>query len=174
MANKQPNFLFIITDQQRADHVGCYGNNILKTPNIDSLAAKGIAFDKYYVASPTCMPNRASLATGRMPSATGVTTNGFPLPIDTVTLMDVLAAGGYRTALMGKSHLQYFTDRKVRPETFHEREGWSVVPAVKKNRIYEIKSPMILQPGPAALTDGLDKLAQIFDLYDHGKHNLAY
>jgi arylsulfatase A-like enzyme len=118
MANKKPNFLFIITDQQRADHVGCYGNQILKTPNIDSLTGQGITFDKYYVASPTCMPNRASLATGRMPSATGVTTNGFPLPIDTVTLMDVLGAGGYRTALMGKSHLQYFTDGKVRPETF--------------------------------------------------------
>ena len=121
MVNTQPNFLFIITDQQRADHVGCYGNNILKTPNIDNLANQGIAFDKYYVTSPTCMPNRASLATGRMPSATGVTTNGFPLPVDTVTLMDLLSAGGYRTALMGKSHLQYFTDRKVRPETFSVR-----------------------------------------------------
>ncbi len=118
MSEKRPNFLFIITDQQRADHVGCYGNEILQTPNIDSLASRGLTFDKYYVASPTCMPNRASLATGRMPSATGVTTNGFPLPLDSVTLMDVLSAGGYQTALMGKSHLQYFTDNKVRPETF--------------------------------------------------------
>ncbi len=64
--------------------------------------------------------------------------------------------------------------KKVRPETFYQREGWSVVPAVEKNCIYEIKSPLILQPGPAALTDGLDKLVQIFDLYDHGKHQLAY
>ena len=91
MSEKRPNFLFIITDQQRADHVGCYGNEILETPNIDSLAKNGLTFDKYYVASPTCMPNRASLATGRMPSATGVTTNGFPLPLDSVTLMDVLS-----------------------------------------------------------------------------------
>ena len=59
--------------------------------------------------------------------------------------------------------------KKVRLETFQERQGWSVVPAVKKNWIYEIKSPLILQPGPAALTDGLDKLVQIFDLYDHVK-----
>ena len=43
-----------------------------------------------------------------------------------------------------------------------------------KNCIYEIKSPLILQPGPAALTDGLDKLVQIFDLYDRGMHDLAY
>ena len=59
--------------------------------------------------------------------------------------------------------------KKVKPEAFQEREGWSVVPAVKKNWIYEIKSPLILQPGPAALTDGLDKLVQIFDTYDHAK-----
>jgi len=64
--------------------------------------------------------------------------------------------------------------KKVRSEVFRAREGWSVVPAVEKNCIYEIKSPLILQPGPAALTDGLDKLVQIFNLYDHGKHNLAY
>jgi len=63
--------------------------------------------------------------------------------------------------------------KKVRPETFHERRGWSIVPAVEKNCIYEIKSPLILQPGPAALTDGLDKLVQIFDSYDHNKHHIA-
>jgi iron complex transport system substrate-binding protein len=64
--------------------------------------------------------------------------------------------------------------KKVRTETFHDREGWSVVPAVEKNCIYEIKSPLILQPGPAALTDGLDRLVQIFDLFDHGNQELAY
>ena len=64
--------------------------------------------------------------------------------------------------------------KKVRSQTFHEREGWSVVPAVEKNYIYEIKSPLILQPGPAALTEGLDRLVQIFNLYENDKHNLAY
>ncbi len=63
--------------------------------------------------------------------------------------------------------------KKVRPETFHGREGWSSMPAIQENCIYEIKSPLILQPGPAALTDGLDKLVQIINLYDHGQHNLA-
>jgi len=64
--------------------------------------------------------------------------------------------------------------KKVRSKAFHEREGWSVVPAIKKNCIYEIKSTLILQPGPAALTDGLDKLVQIFDLYNHGIRDLSY
>ena len=59
--------------------------------------------------------------------------------------------------------------KKVRPETFDERDGWSGVPAVEKNRIYEVKSPIILQPGPAALTDGLDKLFQIIGSGHQGK-----
>ncbi|MDA0238826.1 MAG: sulfatase-like hydrolase/transferase [Proteobacteria bacterium] len=121
MPNKRPNFLFIITDQQRADHVGCYGNPILKTPHIDSIAARGLTFDKYYVASPTCMPNRCSLITGRMPSAHGVLTNGLPLSLDTTTFLHLLQAAGYKTALMGKAHLQNFTNGPVQPETFPPR-----------------------------------------------------
>ena len=58
--------------------------------------------------------------------------------------------------------------KKLRPESFREREGWAAIPAVKKNYIYEVKSPLILQPGPAALTDGLNKLVQIFSFGDHG------
>ena len=58
--------------------------------------------------------------------------------------------------------------KKLRPESFCEREGWAAIPAVQKNYIYEVKSPLILQPGPAALTDGLNKLVQIFSFGDHG------
>jgi arylsulfatase A-like enzyme len=69
--NQRPNFLFIITDQHRADHLGCYGNTVVKTPNIDRLAKNGTRFEKFYVATPICMPNRATLMTGRMPSLHG-------------------------------------------------------------------------------------------------------
>src|SRR5665213_3175423 len=62
------NFILFITDQHRADFLGCYGHPVVKTPHIDSIASRGTAFDKFYVASPVCMPNRASLMTGRMPS----------------------------------------------------------------------------------------------------------
>ena len=58
--------------------------------------------------------------------------------------------------------------KKLRPESFREREGWATIPAVQKNYIYEVKSPLILQPGPAALTDGLNELVQIFSFGDHG------
>ena len=59
--------------------------------------------------------------------------------------------------------------KKVRPEAFKDRDGWSVMPAVTNNCIYEIKSPLILQPGPAALTEGLDKLVKILSTVDNCK-----
>jgi len=104
--NGPVNFLFIITDRQRADHLGCYGNPVLRTPHIDALARKGFLHERYYAASPICMPNRSSMLTGRMPSVHGVRGNGVPLPLDTTTIVDLLRAAGYRTGLIGKAHLQ--------------------------------------------------------------------
>jgi arylsulfatase A-like enzyme len=107
---KRPNFILFITDQQRADFLGCNGHQVLQTPNIDAIAANGVTFDRFYVASPVCMPNRASLMTGRMPSSHGVRSNGIPLSRRNVTFVEVLRDAGYETALIGKSHLQNFTD----------------------------------------------------------------
>ena len=104
--DKRPNFVFIITDQHRADHLGCYGNSVVQTPNIDKLAAAGTRFDRFYVATPICMPNRATLMTGRMPSLHGARQNGIPLSLTATTFVDILRAAGYDTALIGKCHLQ--------------------------------------------------------------------
>lgn len=106
----RPNFLFFITDQHRADWLGCYGHPVVKTPHIDAIAADGVRFDDFHVASPVCMPNRASLMTGRFPSVHGLRYNGCRLPLRANTFVDVLAAAGYRTAGIGKSHLQPFTE----------------------------------------------------------------
>jgi arylsulfatase A-like enzyme len=105
----RPNFLLFITDQHRADYLGCYGHPVLKTPHIDSIAARGIRFERFYVATPVCMPNRATLMTGRMPSVHGARSNGLPLSLGANTFVDALRASGYSTALVGKSHLQNFT-----------------------------------------------------------------
>jgi len=109
--NDRPNFLFFVTDQQRADWLGCYGHPVVRTPHIDAIADAGTVFDRFYVASPVCMPNRASLMTGRYPSTHGLRYNGCILPLSAVTFVDVLAAAGYHTASIGKSHLQPFTGR---------------------------------------------------------------
>lgn len=108
---QQPNFLIFITDQQRADHLGCYGNTVVRTPHIDALARQGTRFNRGYVANPVCMPNRGSIMTSRMPTAHGARGNGIPLPLESVTFADLLADRGYRTALVGKSHLQNMEDK---------------------------------------------------------------
>lgn len=105
---EKPNFLYIMTDQHRADWLGCMGHPVVKTPHIDALAARGTVFDDFHVATPVCMPNRASFMTGRMPSVHGLRHNGCTLSRRANTFVDVLAAGGYRTASIGKSHLQPF------------------------------------------------------------------
>ncbi len=126
---RRPDFILFITDQHRADYLGCMGHPVLQTPNIDAIAAQGTLWDRFYVASPVCMPNRASLMTCRMPSSHGVRMNGIPLDARNVTFVDLLREAGYKTALVGKSHLQTFSGRPPllpRPGTrdgFHRAEG---------------------------------------------------
>lgn len=107
--SQSPSFILFLTDQQRADYLGCYGHPVVRTPALDSLAATGARFERCYVASPVCMPNRASLLTGRMPSVHGVRANGIPLRLDSVTFVDLLRAGGYDTVHIGKAHHQNFS-----------------------------------------------------------------
>lgn len=107
---QQPNFIIFMTDQQRADHLGCYGNPLLKTPHIDGLAAQGIRFERFYVSTPICQPNRACLATGQMASVNGVRQNGIPMSLHSTTFADVLRGAGYSTGLIGKAHYQNVTD----------------------------------------------------------------
>ena len=109
--SSQPNFVFFITDQHRADHIGAYGNRQVSTPHIDALAASGWLAERCYAASPVCMPNRATLLTGRWPRAHGVRNNGIPLSLRARTFVDQLREAGYRTALVGKGHLQNMTGR---------------------------------------------------------------
>ena len=91
----RPNILLIITDQHRADHLACYGNDIVKTPNIDALAAHGTRFSRFYVSCPICMPNRATLMTGRVPSLHGVRQNGQPLSLQATTFTELLRGAGW-------------------------------------------------------------------------------
>ncbi|MEO7242042.1 MAG: sulfatase-like hydrolase/transferase, partial [Variovorax sp.] len=105
---RRPNFLFVITDQQRADHLGCAGNPLLRTPHLDALARAGTRFSRFHVATPICMPNRASIMTGRMPSLHGVRDNGTPLSLESTTFVELLRMAGWNTALIGKSHLQNY------------------------------------------------------------------
>jgi arylsulfatase A-like enzyme len=102
---KKPNILWICTDQQRFDTLGCYGNLFVRTPNLDRLAADGVLFEQAYCQSPVCMPSRASFLTGRYPRTTKVRQNGQFIPADERLVSALLAAGGYICGLAGKLHL---------------------------------------------------------------------
>ena len=143
----RPNFILFITDQHRADFLGCMGHPVLRTPNIDAIAEAGTVWDRFYVASPVCMPNRASLMTCRMPSSHGVRSNGIPLDRRHVTFVELLREAGYKTALIGKSHLQNFTGNPPmlkRPGAragFHRADG-SLSEAVRHDlQNYREESP---------------------------------
>lgn len=106
MTQRRPDLVIFVADQLRPDHLGFGGNDVVATPNLDRLAATGTVFDRTVVANPVCMPNRATIATGRWPSAHGTRTNGVPLDADSMTFMRSLQSVGYRTAAVGKLHFQ--------------------------------------------------------------------
>ena len=133
--SKQPNYILFITDQQRFDYLGCYGHPVLKTPNIDAIASEGVTYDRFYVSSPVCMPNRASLMSCRMPSSHGVRSLGIPLAHENVTFVEMLLAAGYETALIGKSHIQNVTDWPTQVEPHEYRAGYAVPPDDLKQAI---------------------------------------
>ncbi|MGC9347662.1 MAG: sulfatase family protein [Anaerolineae bacterium] len=103
-ADVPPNILFITCDQLRKDTLGCYGDPIVQTPNIDRLASRGARFSRVFTAYPVCAPNRASLATGRYPTINGVRNTGVILPEDEMTMMEVARRHGYATYGAGKMH----------------------------------------------------------------------
>lgn len=105
----QPNIIFIMPDQLRADFLSCNGADFIETANIDSIAAEGIRYERTYSASPVCVPARASLLTGLNAIRTGVLDNGLWLRPDRQecgiqTWPERLNEQGYYTAGVGKMH----------------------------------------------------------------------
>ena len=101
----KPNVLWICSDQQRFDTLGCYGNPFVQTPNLDKLAAAGVLFENVYSQSPVCTPSRASFLTGRYPRTTRCRQNGQAIPPDEVLVTKLLRDAGYVCGLAGKLHL---------------------------------------------------------------------
>ncbi len=99
--------LFVTTDQQRYDALGCNGNEIARTPVVDRLAAEGVNYRRAYNQNTVCMPARSTMLTGQYVRTHGVVSNGVPLPVDAPSVAAYLAdAAGYRTALLGKAHFE--------------------------------------------------------------------
>lgn len=101
----RPNILFYFSDQQRADTLGCYGQKLDISPNLDRLADEGVLFEQAYTAQPVCGPCRALFQTGQYPTAINCFKNARALPAGVKTVADYLNEAGYDTAYVGKWHL---------------------------------------------------------------------
>lgn len=102
-----PNVVLVITDDQGYGDLGCHGNEVVRTPNLDKFHGESVRFTDFHV-DPLCAPTRAALLTGRYAYRTGVTAAYAGRSIlrrDETTLADILSTGGYRTGLFGKWHL---------------------------------------------------------------------
>jgi len=163
----RPNLLLIMCDQLRWDALGCTGGNA-RTPNIDALASDGVTFTQCVAMAPQCVPARFALATGRYPHEIGVWQNQ---PVDltpaTRTWMGALRDAGYRTALIGKSHLhRHEGDLRDREPLMH---------AIGYDDVDEIPGPTACMTVGSNMTDlwrregFLDKYCH--DLRDRFEHH---
>ena len=111
---KPPNIVLIMADQLAPHFTGTYGHPLVKTPNMDALAATGTRFDAAYCNSPLCAPSRASFMTGQQITRIGAYDNAAEFPASIPTFAHYLRQVGYRTCLSGKMHF-------VGPDQMH---GW--------------------------------------------------
>jgi arylsulfatase A-like enzyme len=102
---KQPNILFVFSDQHRWCDLGCYGNREVISPNFNRFAAEGLRVENCISNAPVCVPARGSLLTGLYPLKHGAVTNDLPVRADAVSVAHVLERKGYRTGYIGKWHL---------------------------------------------------------------------
>lgn len=114
---KKPNLIFILADDLAQGDLGCYGQKLIKTPNLDRMAGEGTRYNQAYCGTSVCAPSRTSLLTGlhmghaptrgnrKLP---GVEEGQWPLPAETLTVAEILKPQGYATACMGKWGMGFF------------------------------------------------------------------
>ncbi|MCK5468560.1 MAG: sulfatase-like hydrolase/transferase, partial [Cyclobacteriaceae bacterium] len=108
----RPNVIMIMCDDLGWGDTGFNGNEIIKTPNLDLLASKGMVFNRFYSASPVCSPTRASCLTGRNPYRMDIpNANSGHMKMEEVTLAEILRKHKYKTGHFGKWHLGTLTTR---------------------------------------------------------------
>ncbi|MCL6519461.1 MAG: sulfatase [Armatimonadetes bacterium] len=142
-ADKKPNFVFILTDDQRYDAMSCAGHPFLFTPNIDRLAKEGARFRNAFVTIALCSPSRGCFLTGRYAHSHGVINNGTPFSDEIPTMPQALQKVGYDTAFIGKWHM----DGQERP-----RPGFNHWISFKGQGVYY--NPTLNINGEAKKVDG--------------------
>jgi choline-sulfatase len=131
MSRQHPNFLILMADQQSPHVLGHAGDRVVRTPNLDRLAADGVRFTSTYCGSPLCVPSRMTFLTGRSCSEIGVWSNGCVLDSEIPTFAGALAVAGYESVLCGRMHFvgpdqRHGFTRRIIGDVSQSRlpEGW--------------------------------------------------
>ena len=104
-AQRKPNLVLFLPDQQRADTIACYGGAKVHAPNLNKLASESVVFERAYVTHPVCTPSRSSLVTGTWPHINGCTRNSVALDHRFRVFPEMMKNRDYRAAYIGKWHL---------------------------------------------------------------------
>ncbi|WP_372897133.1 sulfatase-like hydrolase/transferase [Stieleria sp.] len=116
----RPNVILLMSDDQGWGDVGFNGNDGIKTPHLDAMAAEGVRFDRFYAAAPLCSPTRGSCLTGRYPFRFGVlAAHTAGMRVGEITIAEVLKSKGYRTGFFGKWHLGWVKESDAGARGFY-------------------------------------------------------
>jgi len=149
----RPNVLVVFTDQQRWDTVGCYGNPMDLTPNLDRMAERGVTFQHAFTCQPVCGPARASLQTGKYATKVGVWKNHIPLPEGERTPAHHFKEAGYRVGYIGKWHLAATGEKPVPPELRGGYDFWEAADVLEFTShpydtvLYDVEGREVRVPG---------------------------
>lgn len=150
----RPNIVLFYADEHRADALGCAGNQIIQTPNIDRLAQQGVRFTNAWTESPFCRPARASFITGRMPHEHQRLSHfGASFNPEWPTFMRQLQAAGYTTATVGKNHYSTWPNREGEP------------PQIEPESVFRPTDPLPTSEWTRSF--GWDHVVEEFDRYLH-------
>ncbi len=130
---KQPNILFIMTDDHAEQAISCYGSKLINTPNIDRIAKEGIRFQNSFVTNSICGPSRAAMLTGKYSHKNGFRDNRDSFDSSQMTFPKLLQKAGYKTSIVGKWHL------KTEPTGF---DKWDIL--IGQGKYY---NPMFVEQG---------------------------
>lgn len=153
--SSKPNFIVIFADDQGYQDMGCFGSPLIKTPNMDRMAAEGMRFTDFYSAASVCSPSRAALLTGCYPPRVGVTNVLFPnndigLSSEEVTIADVLKKQGYATACVGKWHVGHYKEFLPRQNGFDSYYGIPYSNDMKIDPKMTLADDVVLREGMTA------------------------
>lgn len=146
---KPPNIVFFFTDDQTTDTIGCYGNDIVRTPNLDGLAARGTRFDRAYVSHPICWVSRTTILSGLYGRSFGTASNPDAARPDAVETLysDHLREAGYRTGYIGKWHAKM-------PRGWKREAHFDVFQAIGRNPFYKRQPDGSLRHETELIVDG--------------------